>query len=548
MGKAWSRVFLFIFGLYSLSSCEQEDKLVGAGILGNGNTVFEEQEINVEVFNLFEDSIRSDRKALNSRGGVNLLSGAVVGVYDEPIFGKTKSAFFVQPRLSALNPKFGQDPQLDSIVLSIPVLGFVKDTLSVKKELLKTTYVKKVGDECQKVTDTILTYREFRKFELDSIYGNKEAKMTLQVHQVSEPMLSIDTAFYSKRSFKTGDLLGEKEIDKYAFTEYVYNLNLRAKVDSARKNTILQDSVPSIKVKLTGLNRLVQNEILKKPSQLSNQAYFVNKILKGLKISVGNDQGFLLGINPSKMQLNIYYNRVNEDFKDANHNGIDDREENCDVKVLQPRLNATYQLSLGGAYNVLQSEIQNERGSIDYTTQQSSNLYLEGMGGSFAKLHIDDKQLSDFKTTAEKNKWAIIEAYLRVYPNHGMQKNLALPPYLYLYNYTKKSLIDDYVGNNRAGQTPFIFADISRKYNNKKGYYQLKITRLIKNIVEENATNPDLAINIGNYYNPGQSVQYQPPYYWATDQVQNPYRLIAHGENSSDKSLKLIIRYTKKKS
>lgn len=545
MGKAWSKVFLFTCSLYFLISCEQEDKLVGAGVLDNGNIVFGEKAIDVDVFNLFEDSIRSNREALSSAGQKKILAGAVIGVYDEPIFGKTKSALFVQPRLSSLNPKFGEDPQLDSVVLYIPALGFVNDTLSVNKELLGTSYVKKIDDECHKVTDTIYTYRELRKFELDSVYGDKNTKMIVQVHQVIQPMFSIDSVFYSKRDFKIGDLVGEKEIEKYAFTEYVYDVNLNSKTDSEKKVTRVKESVPTIKVKLTGLHNLVQNQILEKPFDLTNQAYFLNKVLKGLKISVNNEQGFLLGINPLQMQLNIYYNRKNENFKDANNNSIDDREENCDVKVLKPRLNDTYQLNLGSRYNVLQSEIKNERGSINHTSQQTSDvLYLEGMGGSFGKLHINDEQLEELRTIAEKNKWAITDAYLRIYPKRETQA-LPLPPHLYVYNYSEKSLLDDYRGSSLR-ESFSLFRDISKKYDDKKGYYELNITRLIKNIIEKNAKNPDLAIDVGNYYNPDQKVYYQPPHYWATNQIQNPYRLIAYGDDATDKSLKLIIRYTEK--
>lgn len=545
MTRIFSRILMFSLSFFVLISCEQEDKLTGISVLGSGDVSFDEQVLGLDVTNMFSNSIRSDRKAMISFGeGGGIVSGACVGVFDEPIFGKTKADLYMQPRMSALSPNFGKDPQIDSIVLYLPVQKFKKDTISKDVKLLETRFEKTKEEGCGKVVDTVYTYREMAKFELDSLYGKKDMKMKLQVHQVIEPMYSVDSVLFSNKKFATGNLLGEVELSKYGNTESFYTV----RASTAKKNQkkyLSKEEIPSVKVKLNGLNNLILNEVLRNPMAIKNQAIFVNRILKGLKISVSNDQGFLININPLNARLNVYYNRVNESFKDKNSNGVDDNEETCDVKINTPRVNTTFQFFMGSLFNVYQSGIENQKGSIDYNTVSSDKIYLEGMGGSFAKLHIKDRELDKFRENVKKNNWAIMEAYLRIYPDKKLQGNLPLPEYLTVYNYSEKELIDDYVGSSRV-ETPFVFSDISRRYNEKTGFYQLKITRLLKNIIEENKANVDLALEIGNYYNPDNQAQYQPKYYWAKDRIHNPYRIILEGNDTSEKSIKLVIKYAKK--
>lgn len=91
-------------------SCSTDPDELGIGVQPESerlNVSFSDTT-TVRAHSFFVDSIKTDE-----------MSRALLGSYYDPIFGVTTASFYTQLRLSSTSVDFGQNPQLDSIVLSL---------------------------------------------------------------------------------------------------------------------------------------------------------------------------------------------------------------------------------------------------------------------------------------------------------------------------------------------------------------------------------------------------------------------------------------------
>ncbi|MRJ09637.1 DUF4270 family protein [Ornithobacterium rhinotracheale] len=531
---------LLLAGFFIFGSCEQGDNPVGANILSSNSIKTEKASIALSATNLAPEPVASG-KAVSQvlieipgvRGNVqSSISGASVGVYNEPVFGKTQAAFYSQLRLSALNPSFGKNAKVDSVVLVLPVASFnKKDTLSVKEKLVNTAYTLDTADGKCSVKDTAYTFHRSLKFSVDSIYGDKSAKINLQVHLVTENMGTIKDQLMSNKGFATGKLLGEKTIGNTAW--------VRKTIVSSKKNSKGQgakefssESVPSYRIRLDELSNTFETLFIKQPNNGSDQVTFINNVINGIKISTNSSNGFILNFDPAKAKVLMFYSYDNPNFKDENKNNVDDREEKCNVHSTHKRLAASYEFIMGsetmndmGYYAVTQSQISNVGAKLD-----GGKLFLSGMGGNSVRLSLDGVQIEALRKKFNEEHLSITDAVITLSPNFSAQGALPLPNYLYLYNDTQKKVLPDYA--------VFPFSIVSEKYNQKDKVYVLHITQFLKNIVEKGEPKDDLRLMLGNYPNSGQ-LFFTPSAYNASNSIYNPYRLILDQSN-----LKIEVSYT----
>jgi hypothetical protein len=122
-------------------SCKKADTSIGANSI-NPNDLL--NSIQVDTFSLksytkIEDSVVTDNPV-----------SALLGSYNDPVFGTFKAGFFTQLRLPAVNPSFGDinTIEIDSFVLGLQYSGFYGSSNSQKIEVyelldslgLNTTY------------------------------------------------------------------------------------------------------------------------------------------------------------------------------------------------------------------------------------------------------------------------------------------------------------------------------------------------------------------------------------------------------------------------
>lgn len=545
-----SRFFLFFLLTIIFVACEQEDRFVGAGIFNLAS--FNRSFAHTSATTLPSDTIRSDRSILNN-------TTAILGVFDEPIFGKTKADFYTQVRLSNLSPNFGGNPVVDSVVLFIPALSFeTADTIQTQRILKETIYSLNTSNDACTVSDTTYRFEVRRLFKIDSVYGHTQTPMTLNVHRVVEPMRSVDSAFYSNKSFAVGELFGSTTISNQFFK----NSNVRYSNIEGTENAdvISDDSVPMLRINLQHMVAFAQENIVNQSSgpNMRDNASFVRNVLQGIRLGVSDENGFLLNFAPSQLRMVLYYSQNNPNFVDTNGNGVHDGEENCPVVVTRPRISNTYELVVGGvsnavtsSFNVQQSHIVHSGGSVQSNIPNAARVYVQGMGGNKVKIRIDDAQLAALRDSVNQRDWLITQAQLKLYPDLAMQGNLPLPNFLYAYNYTDKSVLPDYGGTaNNSSSPAFPFNQISLPYNPETGHYSLRITEFVKNMIEEGAPNKELAIEMGNYLAPSTAFYYTPRNAYFSNRISNPFRLVligSHPESAlEDKRIQLEVFYNKR--
>ena len=551
----WSLAAIVGLMLLGLTSCEQEDRFVGSNVVGDGAAQFHKAYLDLVATTIATDTLRADR---------TVLQNASIGVYDEPLLGKTKSYLYSQVRLGTTNPEFGNNAVVDSVVLTIPVFTQTKDTLSKEYFHFNTNYtISNSEDGDCNVTDTIRQYKTRYLFNIDSIYGNKSATMNLQVHRIMEGLKTIDSARYSNQSVQIGELFGSKQINSKAYKTFTSQFrNVGTETDST---IIAQDASAVINMKLDGMKTFVQNNIVNQEGSpnLGDQVSFINNVLQGIRIGVQDENGFILTINPSFLKLVAYISEDNESFVDENNNGVHDPEESCGAVMTKARVNKSLDFVIGSNlqmnsgnqyYNVVQSRIENSLGSVNYNQPNTAVNYVEGMGGARVKISIDPQQIEAIRDSVRNNNWVISEAHFKVYPHTATQGNLPLPEYLYAFNLSKNKLIADYgdiddVNSDNIQVFPYL--QISRPYDEEKKYYLLRVTEYFKNIVEKNAEIDDLAIEMGTYLGfSNADYFYTPKNAFYSNRVFNPYRLAIVGSNPTadlmDKKLQLEIYYNKK--
>lgn len=540
-----------------ITSCEQEDKFVGSSVVGSNAANLFKTYVDITAKTLEPDSIRADR---------SVMVNTTIGAFDENTFGKTKSYFYSQVRLGQINPTFGGNPVVDSVVLSIPVFGRTKsegDTISIDHNLIKTIFKVDVeSGECV-VTDTLRQYETKYQFEMDSLYGNRNSMMTLQVHRVTESLGSITDPKFSNQDISVGELFGSMDINSKVYKRSVSQIR-NSETDST---SISSDVSPSIRMHLDAMKNFVQTNIVDQEgsTNLGDQISFINNVLQGIRIGVSDDNGFLFNLNPSLLKLNAYISYDNESFVDENGDGIHDNEVECDVVSTTARSVRTLNLNIGSnlessgnqLYNVVQSRIINENGTIPYNQENLSTSYVEGMGGAKTLVSFDAEQIDAIRDSVANKGWIVTEARLKVYPDTSVQGTLGLPKYLYVYNHTDGTILDDYgssetLTNDNQNIQAFPYLQISRPYgDDNNDYYLLRVTEFVKNIVEENQEIDDLAIEMGSYLGfVATNYFYAPPTAYYSNRVYNPYRLAIIGTNpndgNSDKKLQLEIFYNKR--
>lgn len=110
-------VLLSVAFLVILAACKKKEHKVGAEVL-DPNQILNSLAIDtfqMKTFTILEDSAITSNPAF-----------AVLGSYNDPVFGKTEASFYTQFRLAGDNPNFGDISQIvvDSFVLGLEYRGY----------------------------------------------------------------------------------------------------------------------------------------------------------------------------------------------------------------------------------------------------------------------------------------------------------------------------------------------------------------------------------------------------------------------------------------
>ena len=353
--------FALSIGTVLFVSCEPEADELGTQFFQNGTAVGTETSYDVIAYNLFhKDTIQTSSSQL-----VN----ATLGAFDESNFGMQKSSYVTQVRLNSYNPDFGTNAKVDSVVLEMKPL-YQTATDSVKTNTVDDNFF--YPDATTAAKKVITTYPVI-KYGKAKIGG--QTSLTIRVDEVNEFLNSTDTKFFSDKQVALGASLGTKTFDGY----------LKAiKITKDSDNSELLSRDAGIRIPLNA-DFFQQKIVDKKGSfELADAASFI-RYFKGLRISVDQNDGYMMSFDPNGITTTIYYKY--------------DKTENSTVT----RTSSSFTLNLGSS-NVHFNQIQYNRSSAFNdaisninTTNGDARLYVQGMGGPGAEIKIPASTITNLR-------------------------------------------------------------------------------------------------------------------------------------------------------
>lgn len=397
--KMINKVAAILVVSFGFIACDDEFSTVGGEIIENPSNV-EEREFEVTAYSKKLNSVQT-----------NNLPDFLLGVNNDRIYGQSEASILTQLSLSTPNPDFGEETQLDSVVLTIPYYSTELD-----------------AEENGNI-----------EYALDSIYGSGGFKISIQESRYFLSDYDPETSFQDRQKYYsdqqdlfeqnlTGDVIYENENFIPSSAPIIsYGLD-----DEGERDTIT--SGPALRIKLPV--DYFQEKIIDKEgsAELNNNNNF-RDYLRGLfiKAEAIDENGSLILFNLSEGDINLYYTEEVEETND------DDETEVVETQ-------SSYQINFGSnAVNTFRGELpadilQNIENSD--TENGDENLYLKGGEGSMAVVEIF-KDEAEFEELQENN-WLINEANLIFYVNQDAVAGINEPERLYVYDLDNNRILADY--------------------------------------------------------------------------------------------------------
>lgn len=487
MSKIKSILSVFLFGGLMVS-CNSDSDDLGKNLFDGNSVTGNQVSYDLVTYNINNgDVVRADSYALQR---------ATLGAFTEGQFGTQKSAYVTQVRLSKYAPDFGTSPIVDSVVLEI------KPQYDATTKTVTTTDVTHGGQAAKQA----LTKYEAVK------YGNPAATMNIDVHEIATDLGAVGTEKLSNSLVATSGLpLGTK-----VFSGNVYAVSINKTSD----NTALLTKDTGLRIQLD--KNYFKTKITDKngAAELSNESNFIN-YFKGLKISVRENDGYLINFAPNEVTMTMYYRSGGK--------------------------SNTFSFDLGSS-NVHFSQISYTRSSTFNTVMANINsingdplLYMQGMGGPGAGIKLNGAGISDLKRLYKERGAAILSAKVRLYTDTNTWNNSYTKPVGFL---VRKQGETDFITDLKTmlGNSNYSLVK-AYSTNSNPSYYDIDITKTIKDIVEKEVEVKDLVINIGEYLTSNGNLVSED----YNNNVSSPYRAVFVGTNAANNNRpKLMVTYVTK--
>jgi len=502
--------------VFTFVACDDEYSTVGGEIIENSSNL-ELEEVEVTAYSKKINSVQT-----------NNLGNYLLGVYNHPIYGQTTASMLSQVSLPTNNPTFGVEPELDSVVLTIPYFSTEGDL-----------------DEDGNI-----------EYVLDSIYGNTPIKISVQESNYYLNDLDPAADFQDRQRYYSDqqDLFEQNLIGDVIYENDNFIPSPRAIVSYEENAEGVQDTItsgPALRVKLPV--DYFQQKIIEKEgsSMLSNNNNFKN-YLRGMFIKAEplEEDGtmILFNIQDSNAGIELFYTNEVETTTDDGNTEI----------IRKPR---NYKLNLGSTIvNTFEGEYP---GDVLQAIEESNEdtgaqkLFLDGGEGSVTVVELfeNEEQIAAFR----ENNWLINEANLTFYVDQDFASEINEPTRLYLYDLDNNRIIADYNfalnfvqdgnENNPATSLSSFSTPLERDENENGIRYKLNVTRHVTNIIEDEAENVRLGLAVTqniNISNNSAVRNTEDIEFFPAMGVITPEGTVLHGNLSNDeeKRLKLRIYYT----
>ena len=481
-------LYIIILFFFIFQSCDKELTSFDSDVINAENAI---DFLTGEV----DYSILSKSEIINPVQSNNLPS-FLIGKYNHPQFGNSYANFVGQMVPADYNHDFGDNVELDSVILSIPYFSRAIDT----DENLDITY------------------------EIDSVYGNSPIKISIYKNnfflRTFDPFQSFDS---SQNYFTNGSLSNNEQIDisqlegqlLFEVDDFVPNdnqINLTA-VDTSGETYISQKLAPALRFKLNNPNNnfwetlFFNNEGL---PNLSNEPDF-KEFFRGLYIKTEglNSSGsmMLLNLASSNAKLTIHYTSDNE-VVNNDTGSTDDNLTNQHEYILN---------FSGNLINIFENENLVDVNGTN-TVNGNENIYLRGGEGIITTLDLfsgslmndNGEEISEFDhfkdffydNISDSPKRLINEAYIELYVNQNFI-NSDEPERVFIYNYEQNTALIDYFLDQSISSTTInakinhLVPLIKDSLNDNRGIkYKIRITEHLNNLVLRDSSNAKLGLGV----------------------------------------------------
>tara|TARA_B100001057_G_scaffold108073_1_gene105756 strand:- start:3604 stop:5433 length:1830 start_codon:yes stop_codon:yes gene_type:complete len=604
--KNFLKIYLVLLSFLLNFSCNKDYYSVGLEI-------FDEQfdDLRTKTFPIFSYQQSLDKVQTNSISSVQL------GTFSDDFFGRTNSSFISQLDVFSLENfgDFNQDQenkgsfldirvineeeQLTGVYLDLPFFNNTNDIdgdgvidiydsdpsnqesdsdndgLSDIIELRAGLNPLSSDSDNDGITDPNdddnSSYNNERQvYEIDSLYGNRNAIFDIKVYRLTYYLSTLDpnNNFESTKEYFSNDNFYEKGFYGEVLHDDAVKLNFDEipvlfteddpTTDPDELTQISYFETPRIRVPLD-ISFFQRNIInLEGSDKLTNQSNF-NNYFNGIIVKSENfsDDLFMsLDISNAKIVLEYNYNYYNT-------NGTDDVTDD-----IIERKKKTNNIPLGGVTFNLYEHIGfnkniHEEVKASNINVPSEKIYLNGTKFvSKLKLFSNDNSISSELREFKKKDVIINEANIVLHLDENIHKSNFefLPKRLYVYSYNDGEPIEDYNKDFSISFSPsavnankFIFGGILQyDSNNLPTSYKFNVTNHISNIIRYDSLNIDLGltttydiedISLKNGYLGNQDKLYIP-----SPSISLPFPVALYGSNSSQadlsKKLKLEVIYT----
>tara|TARA_R110002050_G_scaffold29630_6_gene76088 strand:- start:3389 stop:5071 length:1683 start_codon:yes stop_codon:yes gene_type:complete len=488
--------------LVTFVACEKDFNTIESDVIGIKNFNTDYALVPITSYNKKLDSVK-----------INNLSAQLLGVYNDPVYGQTKASIITQVTPTSFNPSFGENPILDSVVLSIPYISKTAANSPDSK-----------GNTIYSISDSLFGSAPIKLSIYQNNYFLRDFNPNSQVNAPQNYYSNASSAVNSTDNFAITEN-GAINFDSFKGDLIYENLNFTPSSDAIVIKKINTDGTESLERLVPALRDTLsrafwKTAILDKQgsSELSNpnnfKDYFRGLYFKTEAIA-NNGNMVLFNIAATASNITLYYSY-----------------DSPGTPVV--RLQGTFVLNFTG--NKLNTFI-NDYNLVTLENGDSAlgdeKLYLKGSEGSMAVIDLfsgdvdcDGTQLSAlecFKKTYRKVdsngdyilkngqfelKKLINEAQLVVYEDETMTSPDDAHKYdrVYAYDIKNNTPIIDYFldpSSNTAFPINSKYVHLGQRITDDNGIskYKIRITEYLNSILQKDSTNTKLGLVLSTNVN-----------------------------------------------
>ncbi len=462
---AWA-VLLLLSVVFA--SCEEELTTIGEGVIGSDPFTTDKISYPVFAFNKKVEAVQTNRLPLYQ-----------LGVYDDPLYGRTEAQITSQLRLSTINPTFGSfrpedevaDPDnptqiaenetVKEVFLYIPYLSRAANQRDSDSDGVDDIFDAEPNDPSNDTDGDGLTNAEERSagtdpqnddtdgdgildgedddtipnvfantVDLDSIFGRRDQTFNIKVQRSTfflrnqDPNTNFEEQqeYFSTQQFNpafVSDVLFDGDVtidDKEIVT--LQEDDPDTEVDESEE--LASRLAPGIRIPLNPT--FFQENILDKEgsSELQSQTNFSN-FLRGVNITLTPENGeeLLLLFDIAQANITITYTFQSIDNNNTPTDTSDDEQQVSERDYVLNLLQILGQSVNGNAVNTFINEAYPPEITDQFGDDlNASRIYLKGGAGSYAEIKLFDEDTGEASEIIEEirsQNWIINEANLVFY-------------------------------------------------------------------------------------------------------------------------------------